>query len=565
MDSASVCRRFLKFFEERGHKIVPSDSLLPADSSVLLTSAGMQQFKQYFSEPEKAAKVFGCKRTASVQRCFRTSDLGEVGDESHLTFFEMLGNFSFGDYFKKEAISYAWDFFTNEMRIPKEKIKVSVFKGDSEVPFDEEALAAWKKFGISEKEIMRLGRKDNFWGPTGEEGPCGPTSEIYVNDIEIWNLVFNEYYMDRNKKLIKLKHPGVDTGMGLERLAMIGQGKNSVFETDLFEPVMSKIKELCQKKAEEPVLRIIADHTKGIVFLINDGVRPSNVEAGYILRRIMRRVIRYAKLLELRSSYFDELIEEVLGIYKQRYPELEKNKKEILKVINEEKRKFENSLSNGTKQFNRLTKNKKKISGKEAFLLFQSFGFPLEITKDMAKEKGIALDEKGFEEEMRLHQEVSRAGAEKKFGGAGSFGESVAKQHTATHLLHAALRHVLGSHVHQAGSDLTPERLRFDFTHPKKMSSEEIRKVEEIVNQKINEKIPVKCEKLKYDEAVRSGALAFFKEKYPAEVTVYSIRSFSKEICAGPHVKNTAEIGCFRIKKEEASSAGVRRIKAVVG
>ncbi|MBN2454353.1 alanine--tRNA ligase [Candidatus Woesearchaeota archaeon] len=565
MDSDKICRKFTEFFERKGHVIVPSDSLLPTDRSVLLTTAGMQQFKPYFSDADKAQQVLCCTRAASIQKCFRTSDLDEVGDDTHLTFFEMLGNFSFGDYFKEGAIKFAWEFLTEEMKVSNEKMHFSVFEGDKEVPFDKESVEAWKKIGITEDKIKKFGRGDNFWGPTGEEGPCGPTAEIYVNDVEVWNLVFNEYYMDRKMKLTKLKQQGVDTGMGLERLAMVMQGKKSIFETDLFEPIMKKIKELeKEKKVEERAMRVIADHAKGSVFLINDGIRPSNVEQGYILRRIMRRVIRYAKLLELRSDYFDELVKVVVKIYKKRYPELEKNEKEIIAVVDEEKAKFEKSLSNGLRQFEKLSKDN-EISGADAFLLYQSYGFPLEITKDLAQEKCVKIDEKAFEAEVKKHQKASRAGVEKKFGGAGGFGERVARQHTATHLLHSALRQVLGDHVQQAGSDLTPERLRFDFTHPKKLTDEEKQRVEAIVNDRIKEAIPVTVEKMKYKDAVKAGALAFFKEKYPEEVSVYSVGHFSKEICAGPHVKNTSEIGGFKIKKEEASAAGVRRIKAVVG
>ncbi len=563
MDSGTIAKRFLRFFEKKSHKIVKSSSLLPDDPSVLLTTAGMQQFKLYYANPEIADKDLGNRKACSIQKCFRTSDLDEVGDETHLTFFEMLGNFSFGDYFKEEAIKLAVEFLEKEMNIPRKKMVFAVFKGDREVPADKESEQIFR--GIGKNKIMKAGREDNFWGPTGEEGPCGPTGEIYVDDVEIWNLVFNEYYMHKNKKLEPLKHKGVDTGMGLERLAMIVQGKKSVFETDLFEPLMKKIDEVAGKKIDITAKRVIADHSKGTVFLINDGVRPSNVEQGYILRRIMRRIIRYAKLLDFKQNYFDELVEVIIRIYKERYPELRKNKKEITGVINEEKKKFERSLDKGLREFDKITKSKKSISGKEAFLLYQSHGFPLEITKDLAKEKKINVDEKGFEAEYKKHQKLSRVGAEKKFGGVGSFGEKVAKQHTATHLLHAALRKVLGKHVQQAGSDLTPERLRFDFTHPKKLTDEEKNRVEDLVNKKIKEAIPVKKEKMSYEKAQKSGALQFFKEKYPKDVTVYSIGGFSKEICAGPHVRNTKEIGSFKIKKEESSAAGIRRIKAVVG
>ena len=560
MDSAVICRKFLEFFEKNRHKIVKSSSLLPDDPSVLLTTAGMQQFKPYYINPETADRELKSRRACSIQKCFRTSDLDAVGDASHLTFFEMLGSFSFGDYFKEEAIRLAVAFLEKEMKIPRKKMVFAVFKGDKEVPFDKESEQRFRAAG--DNKIERRGRDDNFWGPTGEEGPCGPTAEIYINGFEIWNLVFNEYYMDKNRKLSLLKHKGVDTGMGLERLAMIVQNKKSVFETDLFAPLMNTIETLSGKKMGVAEKRVMADHSKGAVFLISDGVRPSNIEQGYVLRRMLRRIIRYARLFGFRENYFHELVGSVIMIYKERYPELEEGK--IIPVIEEEKKKFGKSIGKGLREFDRMTESKKIISGTDAFLLYQSYGFPLEITKDLAREKEIKIDEAGFEEEARKHQEKSRAGAEKKFGGAGSLGEKVARQHTATHLLQAALRKVLGKHIQQAGSDLTPDRLRFDFTHPAKLTEEEKKQVEGLVNQKIREAIPVKCEEMSYKEAIDSGALHFFKEKYPKKVKVYSVSSFSKEICAGPHVKNTKEIGKFRIKKEESSSAGIRRIKAIL-
>jgi alanyl-tRNA synthetase len=564
MDSATACRKFLQYFERKGLKIIPSDSLLPADTSVLLTTAGMQQFKPFFAEPEKAQQLYGTRKVASVQKCFRTSDLDSVGDESHLTFFEMLGNFSFGDYFKEEAIAFGWEFLSKEVGIQKERMKITIFNGDNEVPFDEDALKAWKKIGVSESIISRSSREDNFWGPTGEEGPCGPTTEIYVDGCEIWNIVFNEYFMDRQKKLTKLSHPGVDTGMGLERLAMVLQGKKNVFETDLFQPIMSKISEL-GAHCNESMKRVIADHSKGAVFLTSEGVRPSNVEQGYILRRIMRRLIRQAKLAGLKENYFEQLADAVIGIYKSRYPELEKNRQEILDVFATEKGKFEKSIDNGTRQFERIAKGLSIVSGKDAFLLYQSFGFPIEVTKDLAKERGISVDEKGFEEQLKSHQDLSRAGAEKKFGGVGSLGEKVVRQHTGAHLLLAALRKLLGNDVEQAGSDMTEERLRLDIKHAGKIPEDILKTAEEMVNEQIKLAVPVTMEKMKLEHAFKSGALGSFKEKYPAEVSVYTVGSFSKEICAGPHVKNTSEIGSFKIIKEEASSAGVRRIKAVVG
>jgi len=592
MDSSKLRQEFLNFFEKRGHKVVPSSLLLSTDPSVLFTTAGMQQFKEYYlGRPSP----FGNK-VVSCQKCFRTSDIEEVGDESHLTFIEMLGNFSFGGYFKKEAINWAYEFIFKELKLPIEEAIFTVFKGDRDVPEDKESIEIWKKLGIPENKIKKCGRADNFWGPTGEEGPCGPTSEIYIKGIEIWNLVFNEYYQDRQKKLTPLKQKGVDTGMGLERLVMICQGKFSVYETDLFEPVISEIKKMMKvREIEEPSsfdrlykpsiafeidkertfqelkysrnLRIIADHTKSAVFLISEGIFPSNVERGYVLRRIIRRAIRYGKLLNLPKNFLIPLVQKVIEIYKDIYPEVKSNETDILTVIQNEGEKFEKTLEDGLKEFKtQIAKCKlKTIPGKIVFDLYQSYGFPLELTKELAREEGFKIDGEGFKEEFKKHQEISRAGVEKKFGGVGKEATyESAKLHTATHLLHSSLRKIFGEHVKQMGSDITSQRLRFDFSHPQKMTAEEIKKVEDLVNQKIKEDLEVKKEEMRYEEAIKSGALAFFKEKYPEKVTVYSTGDFSKEICAGPHVSRTLELGKFKIIKEESSGAGVRRIRAIL-
>jgi len=558
MNSKELRRKFLDFFEKRGHIIVPSSSLLPTDPSVLFTTAGMQQFKEYFLGKESP---YGPKIT-SCQKCFRTSDIEEVGDNTHLTFLEMLGNFSFGDYFKKKAIEWSYEFITKEVGL--EIDYVSVFKGDKEVPEDKESEKVWQDLGISKEKIKKFGRKDNFWGPTGEEGPCGPTTEIYVNGVELWNLVFNEYYQSRDKKLILLKQKGVDTGMGFERLAMVAQGKSSVFETDLFEPIIKdlrlKIKDLRNEKAE----RIIVDHIKSAVFLTAEGILPSNVEQGYVLRRVLRRAIRFCKLLELPKNSLIPLAQKVVEIYQDVYPEVKSKETDILTVIQNEEEKFEKTLEKGLKQFEKISA-KRAISGTDAFHLYDTYGFPLELTIELAKERNLKVDEKGFKKSFKKHQEVSRAGREAKFGGIGKEATYEAtKLHTATHLLHQALRQVLGKHIKQMGSDITPQRLRFDFSHPQKMTEDELKKVEEIVNQKIKEDLEVKKEEMCYTDAVESGALAFFKQKYPERVTVYSIGSFSKEICAGPHVKRTSELGHFKIIKEESSGSGVRRIRAIL-
>lgn len=553
--SHQLRQAFLEFFEKRGHKIVPSSSLIPSDPSVLFTTAGMQQFKLYYlGEPSPYGK-----NVCSCQKCFRTSDIEEVGDGRHLTFLEMLGNFSFGGYFKKEAIQWAFEFLFEELKIPLEKTTFTVFAGDREVPPDEESIKIWKSLGIPEEKIRKAGRADNFWGPTGKEGPCGPTTEIHINGIEVWNLVFNEYYQDENGKLSFLSQKGVDTGMGLERLTMVVEEKNSVYETDLFEPLLKVMGGTFTREKG-----IIADHIKGAVFLISENVFPSNVERGYVLRRIIRRAIRYGRLLNLPKFFLLPLAKTVIDIYRPIYPELKSKEEEILTILQTEEEKFEKVLSQGLKHFEKIAK-KGFISGVEAFHLFDTYGFPFELTQELAQEKKIKVDEEGFKEAFEKHREISRAGAEKKFGGIGKEASYQAtKLHTATHLLHAALRKILGEHVRQMGSDITPTRLRFDFSHPKKLTPEEIEKVESLVNQKIKEGLEVKREEMDFEEAIKSGALAFFKEKYPQRVTVYSINDFSKEICAGPHVKNTSELGRFRIIKEESCGAGVRRIRAVL-
>jgi alanyl-tRNA synthetase len=569
MTSFRLRQKFLEFFKKREHKVVPSSSLIPTDSSVLFTTAGMQQFKPYYLGEKSPYGL----NVASCQKCFRTSDIEEVGDEKHLTFLEMLGNFSFGGYFKEEAIELAYELLISNFQLPISKMTVTVFGGDKEVPRDEESVKIWEKFGFSEKKgnLHFCGRKDNFWGPTGEEGPCGPTTEIYFNSIELWNLVFNEYYQDKNGKLTSLKQKGVDTGMGLERLTMIVQRKASVYETDLFLPIIEEINSKFQipNSKFQKIKRIIADHIKGSVFLISEGIFPSNVERGYVLRRILRRAIRFGKLLDLPTNFLIPLAQKVIEIYKEVYPEVKSKTTDILTVIQNEEEKFERTLEQGVKEFEKLWKEGKFLptaaSGEAAFNLFQSYGFPLELTQEMVKEKGGVVDVKEFERIFEKHREISRAGVVKKFGGIGKEATYEAtKLHTATHLLHAALREVLGKHVRQMGSDINPQRLRFDFSHPQRMTVEEIKKVEDLVNQKIREDLEVKKEKMKYEEALKSGALAFFKEKYPEIVTVYSIDNFSKEICAGPHVKRTSELGHFEIIKEESSGAGVRRIRAIL-
>ena len=583
MASKQLRQKFLDFFEKRGHKIVPSSSLIPTDPSVLFTTAGMQQFKPYYLG-EKSP--YG-SNVVSCQKCFRTSDIEEVGDESHLTFLEMLGNFSFGGYFKEEAIKLAYDFLFKELKLPLEMAVFTVFEGDPStssgqvIPEDKESIKIWKKLGIPENKIKKCGKEDNFWGPTGEEGPCGPTTEIHFNNIEVWNLVFNEYYQDKNGKLTPLKQKGVDTGMGLERLAMVAQDKNSVYETDLFLPIMKEI-----SSENEKTKRIIADHIKSSVFLISEDVFPSNVERGYILRRILRRVIRYGKLLDLPKNFLIPLGQKVVEIYKDVYPEVKSREADVLTVIQNEEEKFEKTLDKGLKflkdnidSYKIFDKAAKEEYGKElpykgefAFFMYETYGFPPELTleelkKDPEISKKIKEDEfwNHFNKKIAQHQEISRAGAEQKFkGGLADDAEKTIKYHTATHLLLAALREILSPEVYQKGSNITTERLRFDFNYPQRLNEEQIKKIEDLINQKIRENILVETIEMPKGEALKTVKISFDPTKYGDIVKVYKIGDFSIELCGGPHVERTGILGKFKITKEESSGAGIRRIKAIL-
>jgi alanyl-tRNA synthetase len=584
MTHLEIRKKFLNFFKNKNHTIVPSSSLIPTDPSVLLTTAGMQQFKPYYLGELNALADFGSLNTVSIQKCFRTSDIDEVGDETHLTFFEMLGNFSFGGYFKKEAINYAYEFLTKELGLKIDCVTVfapqKVESNDwrKNVPFDEESFKIWKDIGLPEEKIILEG-VDNFWGPTGSEGPCGPTTEIYIKNkegksVEIWNIVFNEYFCDQDKRLKKLNIAGVDTGMGMERLMMIVLDVSNIFETDLFQPLFKILPQNLEIRRQ----RIIADHMRGSVFLLSDGVRPSNKEAGYVLRRILRRIFVYEKIYNLERDIFKKLISTVITVYKDVYPELEQNKNIIFEEFNKEKEKFLNSLNRGLKE---LEKNK-EINAQFAFYLYETFGLPYEIIKELGGPKAQELNYSDFEKELEKHKNISRQGQEKKFGGHGLIldtGElkaqdlnevqKVIRLHTATHLLHQALREVLGEEVKQAGSDITAERTRFDFTFNRKLTPEEIQKIESLVNQKIKEALPVNFLEMKKEDALKTGALSYFRQKYPEIVKVYYVgysldSAWSKELCGGPHVSNTSEIGEFKIKKEEGVGLGIRRIRAIV-
>jgi len=573
MISKQIRQKFISFFIKKKHKQISGSSLISSDPTVLLTTAGVQQLKPYLVGKKNSERDFGIRRLISIQKCFRTSDIDEVGDKSHLTFFEMLGNFSIGDYFKEEVIEYAWEFLTKEMGIDEKRLWVTIFSGDDKIPHDDESCKIWQKF-VSKDKINEFSRSENWWGPPGKTGPCGPCSEIHFDItgkpcklgkkcipnckcgrfIELWNLVFTEYFMDEKGNLSPLPSKNIDTGMGLERLAWVSQKKSSVFETDLFEPIIKGIPGDSIKAK-----RIIADHLRGAVFLAADGITPSNIEEGYILRRVLRKTIDQAKTLNLSQGFLIKLMQIVIDTYKEFYPELKEKQDDILETIKNEEIKFSKALERGFRQIK--IEIRKKISGREAFELYSTYG----LSPKQLRNRGYEFDQKEFEKEMEKHQEISRAGAEKKFGGgAVEFGEMGKKLHTATHLLQQALRDVLGKHVKQMGSDINQERLRFDFSHPEKLAESQKKKVEEIVNEKIKEDLPVTMKEIPYERAIKSGALAFFKEKYPKIVKVYSIGNYSKEICAGPHVSHTGEIGRFKIKNEKSSSAGVRRIKATV-
>ena len=558
---------------------MPSSSLVPTDPSVLLTTAGMQQFKPYFTGEKDPLIDFGSLNTVSIQKSFRTSDIDEVGDESHLTFFEMLGNFSFGGYFKKEAIEYAHEFITKELGLTIDYISVfdpSLDSGRASsgdiLTADAESERIWKSLGVS--NIKKFGRKDNFWGPTGAEGPCGPTTEIYVDGVEIWNIVFNEFYCRADKTLEPLKIKGVDTGMGLERLAVAVQNKQNVFETDLFGFMKFLPRELDARHG-----KIIADHLRASVFLLADGVRPANKDRGYILRRLLRRVFVYNHVNKLSPSLVGEVLAAgVIDDYDGFYNELGREKANIIEEIYKEKDIFEKTLARGLKELEK-TEN---IDTRAAFNFYQSFGLPFEIIKEFGGLKASELTLDGFNGELEKHREVSRAGAEKKFGGHGlATGDLTAanpkelkiktRLHTATHLLNAALHKVLGDQVSQKGSDITAERARFDFSFNRKLMPEEIKRVEDLVNGAIAENYPVTAEVMDLADAKKSGALYFGGASYPDRVKVYSIgpssdsgSPFSRELCGGPHVERTGELGRFRITKEEASSAGVRRMRIIV-
>ena len=583
MKAIEIRNKYLEFFKKHGHTVIPSAPLIPEnDPSVLFTTAGMQPLVPYLLGEKHPAGT----RLTDYQKCVRTNDIDEVGDNRHLTYFEMLGNWSLGDYFKEESIAMSYEFLTKELGIPAEKISVTCFAGDEDCARDEVTAECWKKAGIPEERIYYFGKDDNWW-IAGEEGPCGPDTEMFYDTgkpkcsekcnpscgcgkyVEIWNNVFMEFYKDHEGKYSKLKQHNVDTGLGLERMTMLLEGKETPFETELFAPIMEKLLEL-QKVDNISSRRIVAEHLRSSMMIICDGGRPSNVDRGYILRRLIRRMVRHMNKLQISLDELSTLIDINVENLKELYPALETNKETIKAVVLEEKDKFVKTLVKGEKEFAKEIETIKQqgkdiIPGKMVFKLYDTYGFPPEETEELAKENGMKIDKEGFEKLFKEHQEKSRAGAEQKFkGGLASTGEMETKYHTATHLLNAALKQVLGSHVHQRGSNITAERMRFDFSHPAKMTAEEKQATEDLVNEWIKEAIPVEHLEMKKDEAIRLGAEAMFIEKYGDIVSVYKIGDKSIELCGGPHVQNTSELGHFKIKKEESSSSGVRRIKAIL-
>ena len=583
MKAVEIRNKYLNFFKEHGHAVIPSASLIPEnDPSVLFTTAGMQPLVPYLLGEKHPSGT----RLTDYQKCLRTNDIEEVGDNRHLTYFEMLGNWSLGDYFKEESIQMSFDFLTKELQIPVEKLSVTVFAGDEDCQRDEVAAECWKKAGILDGHIYYYGKDDNWW-IAGEEGPCGPDTEMFYDTgkpacgpdcqpscdcgkyVEIWNNVFMEYFKSKDGKYSKLAQKNVDTGLGLERMTMLLQGKETPFDTELFKPVMDKLLEL-QKVDNIESRRIIAEHLRSSMMVISDGGRPSNVDRGYILRRLIRRMVRHMNKLQINLEEISTLIDINVENLKEMYPDLAKNQELIKNVIIEEKNKFVKTLAHGEKEFEKemnkaKEQGKTKIDGKVVFKLYDTYGFPPEVTSELAQENDMTVDMKEFDELFKAHQEKSRMGSEQKFkGGLAEQNDTTIAYHTATHLLNAALKIVLGPETHQRGSNITVDRMRFDFNCDHKMTDEEKKQTEDLVNKWIQDAIPVTVEEMKKDEAVKSGAECMFIEKYPDVVTVYTIGNVSKELCGGPHVKNTSELGKFKIKKEEASSAGVRRIKAIL-
>lgn len=594
MTANELRSKYIAFFKSKGHAEISGKSLIPDnDPTVLFTTAGMHPLVPYLmGEPHPAGT-----RLTDYQKCIRTGDIDSVGDSSHLTCFEMLGNWSLGDYFKKEAIEFSFEFLTDPkwLGIPVEKLSVTVFAGDNEVPRDDESAEIWHDLGIPRERIHFLPREDNWWGPAGETGPCGPDTEMFIDTgkaacspgcrpgchcgkyIEIWNDVFMQYSKQKDGSYKKLERKCVDTGMGIERTVAMLSGKKSVYETEIFTPFIKSVETVSGKKygineADDVSIRIICDHARAAAFILGDskGVTPSNVGAGYVLRRLIRRAVRHGRKLGVDGVFLGTVAQVAIDMYAEPYPEIGEKADFILAELKAEEEKFLVTLQKGEAEFDKmlpnLLKNPQKVmSGRLAFKLYDTYGFPIELTEELAAEGGLTVNREEFDEAFKKHQELSRAGSEQVFkGGLADHSEQTTAYHTATHLLQKALRTVLGEHVAQKGSNITAERMRFDFTHPAPMTAEEIATVERIVNEQIQADLQVTMEIMSLEEAKASGALALFGEKYESSVKVYSIGNFSKEVCGGPHVDRTGGMGIFRIQKEQSSSAGVRRIRAVL-
>ena len=590
--SSELRSMFLKFFKDHGHAVISSASVIPEnDPTVLFTTAGMHPLVPYLM----GAKHPAGNRLTDVQKCVRTGDIDDVGDFSHLTFFEMLGNWSLGDYFKEQMIPWSWEFLTSPeyLGLPKDRLAFSVFAGDADCPRDEESAELWRRCGVADDHIFFLPKENNWWGPAGITGPCGPDTEMFIitdkepcgpdcspacscgRYLEIWNDVFMQYNKKADGTFEPLAQKNVDTGMGLERTICVLNGKKSVYETDLFADILQKISELSGKQYgsdEETTraFRIIADHMRTSTFIMGDdrGVSPSNVDQGYVLRRLIRRAVRYGMGIGMPEGFTGEVAKVIIEQYKDVYPELKRNEAFVLEQLSLEESRFARTLKQGNREFEKLVEKVQdgQIDGVSAFHLYDTYGFPVEMTQELARERGLTVDMDGFHECFRKHQATSQAGAEQRFkGGLADHSEQSARLHTATHLMHAALRKVLGPEVAQKGSNITAERLRFDFSFGRKMTKEELAEVERLVNEAIESHTPITCEEMTVAQAKEQGAIGLFESKYGEQVKVYTMGPYSKEICGGPHAQNTGDLVSFKIKKEESSSAGVRRIKAVIG
>lgn len=590
ISSAELREMFQSFMESKGHHRIHSASVIPEnDPTVLFTTAGMHPLVPYLLGTPHPAGT----RLTDVQKCIRTGDIDDVGDPSHLTFFEMLGNWSLGDYFKQEAIANSWEFLTSPkyLGIDKDRLAFTVFEGDENCPRDTESHDLWRSMGVAEDHIFYLSKEHNWWGPAGITGPCGPDTEMFIimkkpcgpacspacscgAYLEIWNDVFMQYNKQADGTFAPLAKKNVDTGMGLERTICVLNGKKSVYETDLFTGILGKIEELSGKQYQaddenSKAFRIIADHMRTSTFILGDdrGVSPSNTDQGYILRRLIRRAVRYGMQLGLQEGFTGEIAQVIIDQYKGVYPELERNSRFVLDQLKLEEERFERTLKQGNKEFDKVASRVDSgvIDGLSAFHLYDTYGFPIEMTQELARERGLQVDMPSFEEHFRKHQELSHQGADQKFkGGLADHSVETARLHTATHLLHAALRKVLGDTVAQKGSNITAERLRFDFTFPRKVTKEELAEIEKLVNEAIQADAPIVCEEMTVPEAKAKGAIGLFENKYGERVRTYKMGDYSFEICGGPHAERTGDLGSFKIQKEESSSAGVRRIKAVV-